>query len=260
MTAAESRAPLDPARLQFPDWSVEILPETASTNAVLNERARAGAPAGLVVTTEHQTAGRGRLDRGWEMPPRAALATSVLLRPDGVPAERWPWLPLMTGVAVAGALRELGYAAGLKWPNDVLIGGLKVCGILVERVETPTGPGAVVGIGLNTSLTAAELPTPAATSLAIFSGEPVDRTAVLAAVLQHLTTSYDAWVTEPARLAASYRALSVTVGQQVRAEMPDGTVLAGLATAIDEHGRLLIAHDGTETAVGAGDVVHARLR
>ena len=256
------RSPLDPSALRgLPGgWSVEILPETPSTNALVSDRARAGAPAGLVVTTEHQTAGRGRLDRGWEMPPRAALAVSVLLRPEGVPAERWPWLPLMTGVAVAGALRDLGYAAGLKWPNDVLIHGRKLCGILVERVETPAGAAAVVGIGLNTSLTPEELPVPTATSLAIEGGAPVDRTAVLAAVLTHLATAYDAWQTAPARLAADYRALSVSVGEQVRAELPDGSVIEGLATAIDPHGRLVIAHDGRETAVGAGDVVHARLR
>lgn len=254
------RPPLDAARLAaIAGWSVEILPETPSTNAVLSERARGGAPAGLVITTEHQTAGRGRLDRGWTMPPRAALAVSALLRPDDVPAERWPWLPLMTGIAVAGVLRELGYAAGLKWPNDVLVGGRKVCGILVERVETPTGPAAIVGMGLNTSLAVGELPVPTATSLAIESGAPVDRTAVLAALLEHLATAYDSWLTAPGRLEDDYLALSVTVGELVRAELPDGSVVAGRATAIDRHGRLVIAHDGRETAVGAGDVIHARL-
>lgn len=255
------RPPLDPAALaDVPGWSVEILPATPSTNAVIAERARAGAPGGLVLTTEHQTAGRGRLDRVWAMPPRAALALSVLLRPTGAPAARWPWLPLMTGVAVAEALRELGYDAGLKWPNDVLIRGRKVCGILVERVETPSGAAAVLGIGLNTSLSAEELPVPTATSLALEGDGPVDRTAVLAAVLAQLTTAYDAWRGAPDRLAADYRRLSVTVGEQVRAELPDGSALAGLATAIDPDGRLVIAHDGVETPLGAGDVVHARLR
>lgn len=254
------RPSLDAAALAaVAGWTVEILPATPSTNAVVAERARAGAPGGLVVTTEHQTAGRGRLDRAWAMPARAALAVSVLLRPVGVAPARWPWLPLMTGVAVARALRELGYAAGLKWPNDVLIDGRKVCGILVERVETPTGPAAVLGIGLNTSLSADELPVPTATSLALEGGAPVDRTAVLTAVLGQLTTAYDAWQAAPARLEADYRQLSVTVGKRVRAELPDGSVLAGLATAIDSDGRLVIAHDGGETAVGAGDVVHARL-
>ena len=122
-----------------------MLPETPSTNAVCADRARDGEPAGLVVTTEHQYAGRGRLDRVWEMPPRAALALSVLLRPD-LPGARWPWLPLMTGVAVADTV-----GGRVKWPNDVLLGpGLrKVCGILVERIET--GPkGAVLAFRDNT--------------------------------------------------------------------------------------------------------------
>lgn len=261
---ADPRPPLDHARLAAlaPSWRVEIVAETASTNALAADRARAGAAEGLVVTTEHQTAGRGRLDRVWETPARTAVAASVVLRPD-VPGARWPWLPLLTGVAVAEALRGLGYAAGVKWPNDVLIaaedGERKVCGILVERVESPAGPAAVVGIGLNTSMSAAELPVPTATSLAVAGGAPVDRTEVLVAVLDRLGERYREWLADPAGLGTTYASLSVTVGRAVRVELPTGDVLAGTATRIDPDGRLVVAHDGTETTVGAGDVVHARL-
>ena len=258
-TPAE-RPVLDQARLaDVPGWRVEILAETPSTNAVVAARARSGAAEGLAVTTEHQTAGRGRLDRGWAMPPRAALAVSALLRPS-VPAERWPWVPLMTGVAVVGAVRDLGYDAGLKWPNDVLVRGRKLCGILVERVETPLGPAAVVGIGLNTSLTAAELPVPTATSLALEGDAPVDRTEVLVLLLRHLTASYDTWRERPHELAATYAQMSVTVGQRVRAELPGGSELVGVATGIDAQGRLEVLADGEAgpRAVGAGDVVHLR--
>jgi len=258
------RPALDQARLAHtPGWRVEVVPETPSTNAVVSARAREGTAEGLVVTTEHQTAGRGRLDRGWEMPPRAAIAVSVLLRPD-VPAERWPWLPLMAGVAVVETVRELGCDAGLKWPNDVLVRGRKLCGILVERVEGSAGskPGAaaVVGIGLNTSLSADELPVPTATSLAIESGAPVDRTEVLATLLAHLGTAYDAWRERPDELAAAYGRLSVTVGERVRAELPGGSALVGQATGIDPWGRLEVRPDqgGESVAVGAGDVVHLR--
>ena len=119
---------------------------------------------------EHQTAGRGRLDRSWVTPPRSALTFSVLLRPT-VPAAAWPWLPLLTGHAVSTALRTAGFDASVKWPNDVLLPvdgeDRKVAGILVERVETPTGPAAVVGIGINVGMTADELPVPEATSLAL---------------------------------------------------------------------------------------------
>ena len=151
--------PLDPGRLA--SLGVEVLPHTPSTNAVLAERAREGAPEGLVVATEHQTAGRGRLDRTWETPAGSALTFSTLLRPE-VPPATWPWLPLLTGYAVAKALAGAGFGAVLKWPNDVLIGDRKVAGILVERVETPGGPAAVVGIGLNVLLAAEELPVPTA--------------------------------------------------------------------------------------------------
>jgi len=260
------RPALDQGRLaDVAGWQVEVVPETPSTNALVSDCARAGTAEGLVITTEHQTAGRGRLDRGWTMPPRAALAVSVLLRPD-VPAERWPWLPLMTGVAVVGAVRELGYDAGLKWPNDVLAHGRKLCGILVERVEAPadssTGDGAaaVVGIGLNTSLTAEELPVPTATSLALEGGAPVDRTEVLVTLLRHLSASYAAWRERPDELAATYVELSVTLGQRVRAELPGGGALVGAATGIDRYGRLEVLPDRADdtVAVGAGDVVHLR--
>ncbi|MFT4286886.1 biotin--[acetyl-CoA-carboxylase] ligase [Nocardioides sp.] len=248
------------------DWVVEVIPETPSTNAVVAERARAGAPHGLVVVTEHQTAGRGRLDRSWETPARSALTFSVLLRPE-VEARRWPWLPLLTGLAVSSALREEGYDAGVKWPNDVLIRSRegderKVCGILVERVETApslgAGPAAIVGIGLNTSLTAAELPTGTATSLEIERGGPVDRTAVLIGLLRSLSEHYADWVADPDSARAAYRELSVTLGRRVRAELPGGGALEGLALDIDATGRLLVETDVGVRAVGAGDVVHLR--
>jgi BirA family biotin operon repressor/biotin-[acetyl-CoA-carboxylase] ligase len=249
-------ASLDAARLGAlePTWRVEILAETPSTNAVCSERARAGGPAGLVITTEHQYAGRGRLDRVWEMPPRAALATSVLLRPE-LPAARWPWLPLMAGVAVA---RTVG--GRVKWPNDVLLGPelKKVCGILVERIETADGPAAIVGIGINTSLAAEELPVPTATSLRIERGADVDRTEVLVELLGNLSSAYALLHDDPAHLAGEYLALSATIGRRVRAELPGGKDLTGTAIGVDEHGRLLLDVAGETTAVGAGDIVHLR--
>ncbi|SFB76104.1 BirA family transcriptional regulator, biotin operon repressor / biotin-[acetyl-CoA-carboxylase] ligase [Nocardioides terrae] len=249
---------------------VEILPETPSTNAVLAQRARQGAPEGLVVVTEHQTAGRGRLDRTWETPLHSALTFSVLLRPpaEQVPAERWPWLPLLAGLAVTTALREEGYAAGVKWPNDVLVAGAdgdrKVCGILVERIEAATGstsgpgPAAVVGIGINTSLTAEELPVPTATSLAIESGGLVDRTAVLRHVLRVLFEHYADWVADSESLRPAYVRASATLGREVRAELPGGGTLVGTATAVDATGRLVVTTPQGDRVVGAGDVVHLR--
>ncbi|GAB2885497.1 biotin--[acetyl-CoA-carboxylase] ligase [Myroides odoratimimus subsp. xuanwuensis] len=239
------------------DIRVEIVESAASTNALVAERARAGEPEGLVVVAEHQTAGRGRLDRSWQTPPRAALTFSVLLRPTVTPAA-WPWLPLLTGYAAARGLRDLGFAAQVKWPNDLLLDGLKIAGILAERVESPAGPAAVIGIGLNVSTRPGELPVPTATSLAIAAGQEPDRTGVLIACLRALFAEYAAWQAAPSELGASYSAACATVGQRVRVHLPTGEDLLGEATRVDAEGRLVVNGPTGEVAVSAGDVVHVR--
>jgi BirA family biotin operon repressor/biotin-[acetyl-CoA-carboxylase] ligase len=257
------RPSLDPAPLAAlaPDLAVELLETATSTNAVAADRARDGAEEGLVVVAEHQTAGRGRLDRAWETPARSSLTFSLLVRPT-VPPGDWPWLPLLTGHTVAKTLRAEGYAVGVKWPNDVLAGDRKLVGILVERVETPTGPAAVLGVGLNVSLTADELPVPTATSLALEPGATPDRTHLLVELLRSLREAYDAWQAGGAdgttRLRSSYAAACVTIGRDVRVDLPGGRVLTGRATGIDQAGRLVVLTGDGETVVGAGDVVHVR--
>ena len=233
-------------RALLPDgWRVEVLASAGSTNAVVAVRAAAGEPAGLVVVAEEQTAGRGRLDRTWVSPPRAGLTFSCLLRPD-LPASAWPWLPLWGGVAVARALREqAGVDAVLKWPNDVLVGGRKVCGLLAE---VPVEGALVLGVGLNVTTRAEELPHGGATSLRLEGAGTTDRDTVLRAVLRSLR----AVVAE--RSPDGYRALCSTLGAQVRLELPDGRSVVGRAEAVDDGGRLVV--DGV--AHGAGDVVHLR--
>lgn len=239
-------------------WSaVEVLATTASTNADVVAAVADGAPEGLVVTAEHQTAGRGRLDRRFETPPRAALLVSVLLRPDGVPLHRWTWLPLLAGVAVDRTARDCGVASGLKWPNDVLVDGRKLCGILVERAEGLAGPAAVLGIGLNLTLTPDELPVPTATSFAIEGAGTVDRATVLRRLLGHLEPLYRRWVDgggDPATVREAYLERCVTVGSQVQVLLPDGSTLRGRADDVDPLGRLVVAG----RAVTAGDVTHVR--
>ena len=257
------RPPLDEERLaDAGGFAVEVVAATPSTNALVAGRAPDGAPEGLVVVTEHQTAGRGRLDRTWQTPPRAALTFSVLLRPR-VPAVRWPWLPLLTGHALARvlvrALAGTGASAGVKWPNDVLVDDAKVAGILVERVDTPQGPAAVLGLGLNVTTTADELPVATATSLALAGLAEPDRTGLLLDVLAALRDEYDAWQGGGAEaLRAAYTAASVTIGRTVRVDLPSGETLTGPATGIDAGGRLLVRGPQGEQAVGAGDVVHVR--
>ncbi|WP_240771288.1 biotin--[acetyl-CoA-carboxylase] ligase [Nocardioides sp. GY 10113] len=264
------RPPFEAAALvaafaEHPDLVVELLEQAPSTNALAAARAREGAPDGLLVVADHQSAGRGRLDRTWQTPPGAAVTFSLVLRPS-VPPGQWPWLPLLVGHNVAKALLRLGYDAAVKWPNDVLVGGLKVAGILVERVETPQGPAAVVGVGINVATTAEELPVETATSLALAdctraAGAP-GRTEVLVAVATAIREAFDAWQAggeeATARLRTSYAAHCATVGQDVRVELPGGGVLVGTAVDVDPDGRLVVETSAGRERVGAGDVVHVR--
>jgi len=259
------RPPLDEAALRAAlvrpgaIWTeVVVTAETGSTITDVRAAALAGAPEGTVHLAESQTAGRGRLGRTWEAPVGSGLMVSVLLRPRDVPVARWVWLPLLVGLAVEAAAREAGVDAGLKWPNDVLVDGRKLAGILLERVETPDGPAAVVGVGINVSTRADELPVPTATSLMLEGATETDRTIVLRSFLRALDKLYVAWQAtggDPeAGLRESYVSRCVTLGTRVRVELPDGSTLVGDAEGIDEHGRLVV--DGQ--AVGAGDVTHVR--
>lgn len=261
----DQRPPLDEHLLTVelaltPDLTLELLPESPSTNQVAADRARDGAPDGLLVVADHQTAGRGRLDRTWETPAGAAITFSLVLRPT-VPASSWPWLPLLTGHTVAKALASFGYETRVKWPNDVLIDGRKVAGILVERIDTEDGPAAVVGVGINVSTPADELPVPTATSLAVAHPDLTPtREGVLLGVVAAVREGYDAWQVggsdAASRLASSYVAACATVGQDVRVDLPGGTAMAGRAVDVDIDGRLVVeTGDGVEK-VGAGDVVH----
>ena len=169
----EGRPVLDAARLNGALASgpglwreVQVVEETGSTNAGLLSQARSGAGEGLVLVAEAQTSGRGRMGRRWISPPRRALTFSVLLRP-AVPAGLLGWVPLLAGVAVASALqRTAGVDARLKWPNDVLVDGAKIAGILAER----WGNAIVIGTGINVLQQRGELPVPTATSLLVAQG------------------------------------------------------------------------------------------
>lgn len=264
------RPPIDPGALtsaltgQSSLWrEVELLPESPSTNAVVVERARAGAEPGLVVVAEHQTSGRGRLDRVWVTPPRAALTVSFLVQPGQVPPERWPWLPLLTGIAVSEAVRNVTeVATELKWPNDVQVADRKVAGILVERVETPHGPAAVVGVGLNVSSSREELPVPTATSLALEGAATLDRSVILRQVLRSFEALYLQWQVEhgdaDGGLLDSYVRRCATLGRSVRVDLPTGKQVLGKATGIDSDGHLQVRTESGTRTLGAGDVVHVR--
>lgn len=259
------RPPLDAAALRTalvgPGslWTdVVVTRSTASTNADLAVAAAQGAPEGTIHTTDVQTAGRGRLDRRWEAPEGSGIAVSVLLRPTRIAAGSWVWLPLLVGLAVDATVNSFGVESGLKWPNDVLVGDRKLAGILLERVDTPSGPAAVVGVGLNVSLREDELPVDTATSLAIEGASETDRTIILRSFLRNLESLYISWLAtdgDPAGgIRDSYVRRCLTIGQQVRVSLPDGSVLEGEASALDDLGRLVVAG----RPVSAGDVTHVR--
>ncbi len=252
--AALTRAVVGPGSLYR---ELRVTERTGSTNADLLRLARDGAAEGSVLVAEEQSAGRGRTGREWVSPPRAGLLFSVLLRPAGVPAQRRGWLPLLTGTAVASALRRTaGVEARLKWPNDVLVHGKKVAGILTEQ----TGGAMVAGTGINVSTLPSELPPGPATSLAVAGAACTERDRVLVAVLRELERRYRRWLENPRdlRLRSAYRDCCDTLGREVRVELPGGRVLAGRAVDIDDLGRLVVRTASGETAVSAGDVIHVR--
>jgi BirA family biotin operon repressor/biotin-[acetyl-CoA-carboxylase] ligase len=249
-------------------WSgVELVQRTGSTNTDLVARAEAGkASEGAVLVAEEQTAGRGRLDRQWTAPARSGLFFSVLLNPSEVPVARWGWLPLLTGVAVAtGLSRAAGVDTALKWPNDLLVTVAgeerKAGGILAERAGDR---GVVVGVGINVTLRAHELPVPQAGSLALAEAVSTDRDTLLRGVLRSLEEWYGRWRAaggDPAvsGLQETYAAGCATLGREVRAELPGQRSLVGEAVAVDADGRLVIAtKEGVQEPVGAGDIVHLR--
>jgi BirA family biotin operon repressor/biotin-[acetyl-CoA-carboxylase] ligase len=260
--------PLDAGALRTalvgPWAQLDVVERTGSTNADLMAAAVAGAPDRSVLVAEHQEAGRGRLARSWVSPPGSGLTVSVLFRPVGVSPSRFSWLPLLAGLAVLDTVRSFTTApAGLKWPNDLLMGAppRKVAGILAE-VTDPSRPAVVVGIGLNVD--SAPPDQAGATSLAAEAGTEVDRAAVLVALLVRLAEREAVWREgrgdpDATRLRADYRAACSSLGAPVRVELPGGTSVSGIAEDVDSDGRLLVLDAaGHRRAVAAGDVVHLR--
>lgn len=240
-----TRPPLDPERLApHPPWtSIAIEDELPSTNAALM-----GGRTGAVLIAESQLAGRGRLDRSWVTPPRAGLTFSVCLAPRQPPSA-WSWLPLITGLALTDVIA----ASTLKWPNDLLLGGRKVAGILAQA----SGTSVVIGIGLNVSTRRDELPVDTATSLEL-EGQHRDRTELLSDILRALGARYLAWDGAAELPMDDYRDRCATIGQDVRLHELDGTVRDGRAVDVDELGRLVVVIDGAAEHITAGDIEHVR--
>lgn len=264
------RSPFDDASVRAalltgagPWTALEFLPRTESTNDRAIDLARRGGRPWLAVLTDHQTGGRGRLGRAWVVPDRASVAVSAVVPVGSAGAAGW--VPLLAGVALARAVREVTRAAGhqltprLKWPNDVLLaddGDRKLSGILCELVPLARGHAVVVGTGVNVDQTRAELPTETATSLAL-AGAAVRREDLVVTYLRELAQAVDPGAGEEGR--AAYRRLCSTIGAEVRVHLPGG-LAAGRAVAVDDSGALVVDTAEGRRSFAAGDVVHLRTR
>ena len=247
------------------EWPAPIrwLETVESTNEVMKDGARAGAPAWSAVVASRQTAGRGRQGRAW-LSPEGNLFLSVLLRP-GLAPDRAGLLPLAAGVAVAEAAGEWGVDARLKWPNDLLVSGRKLGGVLVEATAGREGlETVVVGVGMNVGLDPAAVPIAlqgAITSVRAETGREPGIAVAAAAVLDRLAVWYDALARDgPPAVLMAWRARSVPWwGQAVEARCGDA-VLRGVARGLDGRGALILdLADGSQRAVLSGEVRELRL-
>lgn len=234
-----------------------------STNTVAAELAGAGSAEGTVVIADTQTGGRGRRGRAWRSPPGKNLYMSVLLRPDLSPRDA-SVLTLATAVAACAALRRATpLPVSIKWPNDLMVKGKKLGGILTEiRADMDRIFHAVVGIGININLTADDLPEDiklTATSVLIETGTWRQRTPVAAEVLKELDRLYALLAAgERAAIIAAWRQLSDTLGRTVRAVLSDEAV-TGIAEDIDDEGTLVIREEsGAVRRISAGDITILR--
>lgn len=250
---------------------LEFHPAIGSTNDRARELAASPEGPWHIVLTDHQTGGRGRLGRTWQVPDRASIAVSAIVPlAEGAPAG---WVPLLAGLALARAIRDVTASAGtalvprLKWPNDVLIADddhRKVSGILCELVRLPTGPGVVVGTGVNVHQTREELPVETATSLELCSAR-VRREDLVVAYLRELARLVDPLTDgfvgdRAAALAlgrAAYAEACSTIGLDVRIHLPRGDV-TGVAVGVDPFGALVVDTAEGRRTYAAGDVVHVR--
>jgi len=239
---------------------LEYLEQTGSTNRDLLDRQDA-CEEFFVLATDFQTAGRGRMSRRWEAEPGSSVMASILLRPRFTDPSGIGWLSLLGALAIGKAIASYGLVPKVKWPNDVLIDGKKVSGILAEASADLST--VVLGFGINVSQTEAELPVDTATSLSIALGKQIARDELLAKVIKNIRSLYTeldlaSGSAEASGLRRELVEVSATIGQKVSVEFPDQTKAFGMAKDIDPTGRLVIESNAETLSVSAGDVLHLR--
>jgi BirA family biotin operon repressor/biotin-[acetyl-CoA-carboxylase] ligase len=231
--------------------------ELTSTNTLAMGLAADGVPEGTVVIAETQTSGKGRLGRKW-ISTKGNLYLSVVLRPN-IPIHKAPLITLTGAVAVASAIRTTsGLEAGIKWPNDILISGKKVCGLLTEMsAEQDRIRHIVLGIGVDVNMEMGELPPDVrslSTTLAAEAGAKINRTALLQQVLRDLERWYQKFLANDGDVLDEWKKLNITVGNRITVSGA-GEALNGLAQGVDSDGRLIVRLDnGTVRTLAAGDV------
>ncbi|MCJ8011051.1 biotin--[acetyl-CoA-carboxylase] ligase [Paenibacillus sp. KQZ6P-2] len=238
---------------------VKMIESTVSTQEEARMLAEEGAPEGTLVIAEEQTGGKGRMGRKWYSPKGKGIWMSLVLRPEQ-PMHYMPQLTLLTGVAVCRAVRKVSSVeAGLKWPNDLLVNGRKICGILLESAaEDEYVRYCIAGIGISVNLDPEDYPEElagVATSLKIESGEQVERATLIASVLEEFENLYGLYQQEGfGPIASLWEALSVTLGKPVTVNTARGLV-EGTAAKLDQTGALLMdIGDGQLVPIFSGDV------
>lgn len=234
--------------------------QTVSTNDLAREMALAGAPEGSIAVAEEQKSGRGRLARAWSS-PKGGIWFSIVLRPK-LPPSDLPKIMLASSVAVAEALKSLGAESSIKWPNDVLIGGKKVAGILSEMTSEPDRMDfVIVGIGINANASLSDFPHPLRsriTTLARELGGPIERNEFLAAVLARFELWYGKLIRgEWTDVGRRWKEMSQTIGSRVAITTVAGTV-KGKAVDLDSHGALVVETQTGVVTVSSGDVQELR--
>lgn len=228
-----------------------------STNTEAADQARKGAIEGLTIVAEEQTAGRGRQGRTWTSAKGVGAYFSTILRPP-IESGYYTLVPLMTAVAVYDALvKGWSIEPDIKWPNDILVGDKKICGILSEMIETPTGHAIILGIGINLRSADPELN---ATSIEAESSFPAGRDEVITAVQDQLATQYGILQDDPAATLREWSLRSSYFdGKDVSVDLGNGDSYTGNTSGLEENGALRVRlSDGSVRIVQAGDVTRLR--
>jgi BirA family biotin operon repressor/biotin-[acetyl-CoA-carboxylase] ligase len=249
LDVAEIISALDPGYWRVHHFNLIDSTQSSLVTAVTEARANAGD----VYLAEFQSAGRGRLNRSFASEPGAGVLLSAVIAPQVQEENRWGWVPLIAGVAACAAVfQATGLTLSLKWPNDLMMQGHKVGGILAEKV----GKQIVLGVGINCLQSADSLPAPGATSLRLHTSELINRNTLVSAFLNSMKNFLNQWDEKPFPLENKYRQLCSTLEEEVKISLPNGSEVTGRAAAISSEGGLILA-DGS-TFVSA-DVTHLRL-